>query len=57
MTYIPALPEGYTFSLAKRQNLLLGYHATQPVLYLDEDAMEWRVLDRAVGDITAKEPA
>lgn len=48
---IPALPEGYTWALAANTNLLLGIHATRPVLYLDETAMEWRVLDRHVSEV------
>lgn len=48
---IPALPEGYTWALSMNTNRLLGFHATKPVLYLDEAAMEWRVLDRHVSQV------
>jgi hypothetical protein len=51
MSFIPPLPPGYVFSLAKRQNLLLGYHLVEPILYLDEDAMQWRVLDQHIRDL------
>lgn len=55
---IPALPEGYTWALAKKRNLLLGYHATEPILYLDEDSMEWRVLDHHVSEVhPAQDPS
>jgi hypothetical protein len=40
-SFLPALPEGYVFSLAKRQNLLCGFHPGQPMLYLDEERMAW----------------
>jgi hypothetical protein len=54
MSFIPPLPAGYVHSLAKKRNLLLGYHPQLPVLYLDEQAMVWRELDRHVSDLEAK---
>jgi hypothetical protein len=51
MNFIPPLPAGYIFSLAKRKNLLLGYHPTLPVLYLDEHTMQWRELDRHTSEL------
>jgi hypothetical protein len=50
-SFLPALPEGYVFSLAKRQNLLCGFHPGQPMLYLDEERMAWRVLDPRAGEV------
>lgn len=49
MTFLPALPPGYEFSLAKKRNLLLAYHATQPILYWDGKA--WLELDRHVSEV------
>jgi hypothetical protein len=58
MSFIPPLPPGYVFSLAKRQNLLLGYHLVEPILYLDEQAMTWQPLDRHVSEVhPAPEPS
>ena len=48
---IPALPEGYTWALAMKSNILLGFHKTEPTLYLDEEAMVWRVLDRPISEV------
>jgi hypothetical protein len=50
-SFLPPLPEGYVFSLAKQQNLLCGFHPNQPMLYLDEDLMTWQELDRRSGDV------
>ncbi len=58
MSFIPPLPPGYDYSLAKRQNLLLGFSRTLPILYLDERAMTWRPLDRHVSKVhPAPEPS
>ena len=58
MTFLPALPPGYEFSLAKQRNLLLAYHREKPVLYYDEQAREWRELDRHVSEVhPAQEPS
>ena len=51
MSYLPPLPEGYTYSLTKQRNLLLAYHLQRPVLYWDEQAREWRELDRHVSEV------
>jgi hypothetical protein len=51
MSYLPPLPPGYDYSLAKRQNLLLGFSPTLPILYLDEATMTWRELDRHVSEV------
>lgn len=57
-SFLPALPEGYVFSLAKRQNLLCGFHPGQPMLYLDEERMAWQVLDPRAGEVhPAQEPS
>jgi hypothetical protein len=51
MSFTPPLPPGYTYSLAKKRNLLLAYHALAPVLYYDEQAKAWRELDRHVSEV------
>lgn len=51
MSFLPTLPEGYEFSLAKQRNLLLAYHREKPVMYYDEQAREWRELDRHVSEV------
>ena len=53
MSYLPPLPPGYDYALAKRQNLLLGYHRELPILYLEEETMAWRELDRHVSQVHA----
>lgn len=53
MSYLPPLPPGYNYALAKRQNLLLGYHRELPILYLEEETMAWRELDRHVSQVHA----
>lgn len=43
--YVPALPEGYVYSLAKARNLLTGWGQGLPTLVLDEKTMTWRRID------------
>lgn len=58
MSYLPPLPEGYTYSLAKRQNILLAYRPTGPILYYDQVAKAWRELDRHISEVhPAREPS
>lgn len=51
MSYFPVLPPGYVFSLAKKQNVICGFHPQRPILYLDETTMQWRELDRHVSEV------
>lgn len=51
MSYLPPLPEGYVYSLAKRRNLLLAYHPKGPVLYYDQGSRTWRELDRHISEV------
>ena len=43
--YVPALPEGYTYGLAKASNRLTGWGQGLPTLVLDEETMTWRRID------------
>jgi hypothetical protein len=56
MSHLAELPTGYdertTFMLAPGDhNLIIATHPKLPPLYLDEDAMQWRVLDRHIRDL------
>lgn len=43
--YVPALPPGYDYGLAKERNLLTGWGQDLPTLMLDEQSMQWVPLD------------
>lgn len=53
-SHIPPLPPGYdsrtAYALSSR-NVLVATHPYLPPLYLDEEAMQWRVLDRNITEI------
>lgn len=49
--FIPAPPPGYDLALAKKRNLLVAVHKTEPPLYLDEEHMTWRELDRHITEV------
>lgn len=51
MSYLPPPPPGYEYSLAKKCNLICAFHPQRPVLYLDEQTMQWRELDRHVSEV------
>lgn len=47
---IPRLDQGYKLTLAPG-NRVVAYHATLPLLYLDESRMQWCVLDRHISEV------
>lgn len=54
--YLPTLPQGYDeqtrLMLAPgNRNRIVATHNKLPPLFLDEDSMQWRELDRHIGDI------
>lgn len=56
MSHLAELPLDYDdmtrFMLAPGDhNMIIATHPKLPPLYLDEDAMKWRVLDRHIKDV------
>lgn len=47
----PQPPAGYTIAYHEARHLLVAFHATLPTLYLDEQGMQWRVLDQHVSEV------
>lgn len=49
---IPPLPEGYDKVLLAPGNRIVAMGPPNlPILYLDEAAMQWRVLDRHISEL------
>lgn len=51
---IPPLPAGFKFILAPG-NVIVAIHLTQPMVYLDESTMQWRVLNVHVREVAKNE--
>lgn len=52
--FFPRLPDEYGYILGPG-NVLIATWSARPVKYLDESAMQWRVLDRHISEVVKRD--